>query len=143
MSGQPLIEVTDAPEEAAQRVILDGIVAHNVAGTGRPVDRRPLAVLLRDPETGAPLGGLTGRTDKDWLFVELFWLPDSMRGSGLGADLLARAEAEARARGCTGIWLDSYSFQAPEFYRKQGFEIFGTLPDYPAGHSRHFLFKRI
>lgn len=139
----PAIELTgDAPAEA-RAVILDGIRAFNAAATGRPADPRPLSVLVRDGEGGAVLGGLTGRTSNGWLFVELFHLPESLRGAGLGAELLRRAEEEARARGCTGVWLDTFSFQAPGFYRKQGYQPFGELPDYPEGHRRHFLFKRL
>ncbi|MGY4802669.1 GNAT family N-acetyltransferase [Teichococcus aerofrigidensis] len=139
MSGPPAIEVTDA-EGADGGVVLRGILAFNEAAVG-PSGRRPLSVLVRDPETGAVLGGLTGRTDKGWLFIELFHLPEALRGGGLGAALLARAEAEARARGCVGAWLDSYSFQAPAFYRRQGYTEFGHVPDNPPGHTRHFFRK--
>ncbi|MBI0433145.1 GNAT family N-acetyltransferase [Roseomonas sp. KE0001] len=139
MSGPPAIEVTDA-EGADGGVVLRGILDFNEAAVG-PSGRRPLSVLVRDPETGAVLGGLTGRTDKGWLFIELFHLPEALRGGGLGAALLARAEAEARARGCVGAWLDSYSFQAPAFYRRQGYTEFGHVPDNPPGHTRHFFRK--
>jgi len=139
----PAIELTeDAPPEA-RAVILDGIRAFNAAATGHPAGPRPLSVLVRDGEGGAVLGGLTGRTSNGWLFIELFHLPEALRGGGLGARLLRRAEEEARARGCTGVWLDTFSFQAPDFYRKQGYQPFGELPDYPEGHSRLFLFKRL
>ena len=64
-------------------------------------------------------------------------------GRGIGQDLLARVEAEVRAADGTGIWLDTYSFQAPGFYRKMGFEEFGSLDDTPDGQSRHFFRKRL
>lgn len=136
----PPIELSDAADADAGGVVLKGILAFNEAAVG-PSGRRPLSVLVRDPETGAVRGGLTGRTDKKWLFIELFYLPEDLRGGGLGATLIARAEAEARARGCVGAWLDSYSFQAPEFYRKQGYTEFGHVPDNPPGHNRYFFRK--
>lgn len=134
-------EVSDDADPAIRGAILEGLLAYNRSKVGAP-GTRPLHVVVRDPATGAVLGGLTGRTDKGWLFIELFNLPEELRGGGLGARLLAAAEAEARARGCNGVWLDSYSFQAPEFYRKQGYVEFGAVPDNPTGHTRFFFLKR-
>jgi ribosomal protein S18 acetylase RimI-like enzyme len=57
--------------------------------------------------------------------------------------LMREAEAVARENGCTGIWLDTFSFQAPGFYEKLGYTVFGTLADYPPGHSRFFLHKTL
>ena len=87
------------------------------------------------------LGGLWGRVSYDWLFVELLFVPEAARGADLGTALLAKAEEVARARGCVGIRLDTYSFQAPDFYRRLGFEIVGSFPDYPKGYSQIFLRK--
>jgi ribosomal protein S18 acetylase RimI-like enzyme len=65
------------------------------------------------------------------------------RGGGWGRALLERAEEEAIARGLQGVWLDTFSFQAPGFYQKLGYEVFGTLADYPPGHTRYFLRKTL
>jgi GNAT superfamily N-acetyltransferase len=139
----PRLELTDAPPPGAQEVLVAGLVAESGAALGEPFAARPLAVLLRDPETDAVQGGLLGRTDKGWLFVQFLFLPQACRGAGLGAEVLRRAEAEARERGCHHVWLDTFSFQAPGFYEKQGYHCFGSLPGYPAGHSRHFYFKKL
>ena len=135
------IVVIDAPDPAVREVIEPGLVGFN-ARAGAPTKFHPLGVLVRAVE-GKVLGGLTGWTAWDWLFVQLFWLPEALRGAGLGSELLRRAEAEAKRRGCHAVWLDSFSFQAPEFYRKQGYEIFGVLDDYPPGHRRVFLKKTL
>jgi len=71
------------------------------------------------------------------------YLPADLRSRGLGAELLRRAEVEARARGCVGAHLDTYGFQARGFYEKQGYAVFGALPDCPPGHARFFLSKRL
>ena len=106
----PEILVTDTPGEVAYDTILWGIRTYNESQTG-PGGHRLLAVLVKD-EDGKPLGGLWGTTGWQWLFVHLLWLPEKLRGAGLGRDLLRRAEAEAVARGCGNVWLDTFSFQA-------------------------------
>jgi GNAT superfamily N-acetyltransferase len=99
----------------------------------------PLAVLARRATT--VVAGATGFTHSGWLYVHYLWVASELRGTGLGQDILARAEAEARQRGCHAVWLDTFSFQAPGFYEKLGYQEFGRLDDFPPGHSRHFLWK--
>jgi GNAT superfamily N-acetyltransferase len=135
----PEIVVTDSPDEAPREIILAGLRAYNAAQLGGD-DHRPLAALVRDGKGGV-LGGLWGSTAWHWLFVQFFWLPESLRGQGLGRELLRRAEAEARSRGCRAAWLDTLSSQARRFYEQQGYRVFGTLEDYPPGHRRFFLRK--
>ena len=133
--------VTDAPDAADRDAILSGLDDFNREMTGGG-DARPLAVLIRAAD-GTTIGGLLGRTWLEWFYVELLYVPDGVRGAGLGRDLMARAEAEARARGCRGIWLNTFSFQARGFYEKLGFTLCGQIDDYPVGHSRFFLQKRL
>jgi GNAT superfamily N-acetyltransferase len=70
-------------------------------------------------------------------------LPDALRHQRIGSELMARAEAEARARGCIGVYIDTFSFQARPFYEKHGYTVFAEITDYPPGHSRFFLSKRL
>ena len=135
------LTVTDVADPEDRAVIAKWLSAYNLKHGG-PADPRPLNVLLRD-DTGAVLGGLWGRTYWRWLFVELLHIPEDLRGRALGARLMALGEAEARTRGCVGIWLDTFSFQAPGFYERLGFERFGALDDYPPGHGRLFYAKRL
>jgi GNAT superfamily N-acetyltransferase len=135
------ITLTDAPDPAAREVIVGGLIAYNEAHAG-PRSWRPLAVLLHD-EAGAVVGGLWGGTAYGWLFTELLFVPEALRGRGLGAELLARAEAEALARGCVGAWLDTFAFQARGFYERLGYSLFGEIEGYPPGSARYFLMKRM
>jgi GNAT superfamily N-acetyltransferase len=73
----------------------------------------------------------------------MLFVPESMRGRGVGTALLAAAETEARSRNCLGISVDTLSFQAAPFYEKLGFSIFGVLDDCPPGHRRLFFQKRL
>lgn len=102
----------------------------------------PLALFLRDPE-GQIQGGLLAESGWEWLHIYFLWVADQFQRSGHGAALLARAEAEARSRGCRGIHLDSHDFQAPGFYERRGYRVFGVLEDYPPGHRRYFFQKSL
>ncbi|HVG47003.1 MAG TPA: GNAT family N-acetyltransferase [Rubellimicrobium sp.] len=88
-------------------------------------------------------GGLTARITQRWLFLHLLGVSRGARGTGVGTRLMQAIEEEARARDLIGIWLDTYSFQAPGFYRKLGYEEVGRIPDYPPGQARIFLAKRL
>lgn len=106
-------------------------------GSVRPLN---IMVVARD---GQWLGGLAGEVYWDWLEVNDFWLHESLRGSGLGRMLLRQMEALALERGARKAFLTTFSFQARAFYEKQGYEVVGTLPDYPPGESLHTLLKRL
>ncbi|GIG55977.1 N-acetyltransferase [Longispora fulva] len=136
----PEIVVTDAPDAGDVALIADSLTEFNAQVTGFN-DHRPLAVLVRDPQTHRVLGGLTGRTSLGLLFVDLFHLPRELRGSGLGGEILRRAEAEGRRRGCRSAVLYTISFQAPDFYKRHGWQVFGEIPCDPPGTTRVFMTK--
>ena len=138
----PAIALSDQEDAATEKAVEDGLIAFNEAAA-RPNDWKPLTLSVRRPGEAEPAGGLVGRTFFGWLFVSLFYLPPDLRRRGLGAELLRRAEDEARARGCVGVHLDTFSFQARGFYEKQGYAVFGAIPDCPPGHARFFLAKRL
>jgi GNAT superfamily N-acetyltransferase len=142
VTSHPDIVVPDAPNDTHRDIVLNALVEYNDSKVG-PSGYEPLAILVNDPVTGEPAGGLWGKTAYNWCFVELFVIPEQCRGQDLGSKVLAQAEHIARERGCIGLWLDTYWFQAPEFYKKQGYEIVGTLPDYPRGGPRYFLKKNL
>lgn len=128
-----------APEALRGRVIAD-LDTHAWAA-GHSFEAEPLAFEAVDG--GRYLGGLVGRVSQRWMFIELLATAPDARGQGVGAQLLAAAEAEARAQGLVGLWLDTYSFQAPGFYIKLGFTEIGRIDDYPPGEARIFLCKRL
>ena len=133
--------MTDVADDSIRKAIVEPLVAYNQAKTGRN-DVRPLVLALEEND-GAVVGGLWGRTAYGWLFVELLVVPESLRGRGLGRELMSRAEGEAIARGCHGAWLDTFEFQARGFYERLGYECFGELQDYPAGSARYFMRKSL
>lgn len=135
------IESLERPDDAAWTAIGGGIHAYNETNGGAS-NGRSVCFVLRAPD-GTIAGGLIGETHWDWLYVNLLWLEESLRGRGYGHRLLTLAEDEGRRRGATRAYLDTFSFQAPEFYRRHGYEVFGVLSDFPPGHERYYLTKRL
>lgn len=135
------VVLTDEPSAADEAFVSDGLDEFNFAAAGVQ-DRQPLAVLVKDPATGETLGGLTGRTSLGLWFVDLLYLPEKLRGSGLGSRILAEAEAEARRRGCVSGVVYTIQFQAPEFYARHGWTEFGRIP-ISGGRSRIFFRKEL
>jgi GNAT superfamily N-acetyltransferase len=140
--AETTITLTDAPDDDERAVITDGLRAYNEARAGC-WDGRPLAILVRDPETEEVLGGLLGRTSLGLLRVDTFFLPEDLRRDGLGSRVLAMAEEEGRRRGCTRAVLSTLHFQAPGFYLKQGWEVAARIECEPPGHTRFFMTKKL
>src|SRR5580692_5218492 len=125
-----MIALTDAPDPAFESVLEDGLSRYNESKTGRS-DWRALAVTVKDPDTGALAGGLLGRTSLGLFFLDLFFLPEARRGTGIGGAMLRMAEEEAVKRGCRAATLVTVTFQAPEFYARHGWEEFGRIQTAP------------
>lgn len=139
---EPVIDLSDDPDPEAAAVIARGLGAFNEERSGTS-DRRALSIVVRDPSTGKPLGGLTGRTSLGMLLIDVFYLPEICRGRGLGSRLLGLAEDEARRRGCGSGVLYTISFQAPGFYERHGWRAFGEIPCDPPGTRRIFMTKEL
>lgn len=135
------IEQSLNPSDEERQAILLPLRAHNAAkaGVSKP---EPFALLVRD-DSNEILGGLYGRVFYRWLFIELLAVPEQARGQGFGSKLMQMAEELAREKECVGIWLDTFDFQAPEFYKKLGYSELGQIADYPPGHKRLFFQKRL
>ncbi|MEV4434026.1 GNAT family N-acetyltransferase [Streptomyces sp. NPDC049585] len=102
----------------------------------------PLHVFATGPD-GELAGGAIGHLQWHWLHLELLWVDARHRGSGLGSRLVARAEEEARTvHGAVGSQVETWDFQAPDFYRRLGYELVATIDDYPPGVANHLLTKR-
>jgi GNAT superfamily N-acetyltransferase len=139
----PDIKLTDTPGDPEIQTLARLIRQFNETAGNRPTEHHPIAILVSDPETGEILGGLFGWTSYAILHIDLFYLPEAMRGSGLGSRMLQQAEEEAIRRGCHTSWLDTFSFQAPDFYQRRGYAVFGEIEGYAPDHSRYFLKKAL
>jgi len=135
------IEQSKNPTDEERQAILLPLLAYNAqkAGVSTP---EPITLLVRD-ESGEILGGLHGRVFYRWLYIDLLSVPEQGRGQGIGSTLMQMAEDLAREKDCIGVWLDTFDFQAPAFYRKLGYSELGQIADYPPGHTRFFFQKRL
>ncbi len=141
MDYEITLEENAAEEEI--EILSTGLMEYNRSKVGgRP--KAPMTFFLRDGE-GRIAGGVHGNysDSSGWLYVSLLWVSEGARGGGHGSRLLQSIEREASKRGCTDAYLDTFSFQAPEFYKRLGYVVFGELEDFPKGHSRIFLRKRL
>ena len=136
------IDITVNPSEDERSAILRPLRAFNVAQAG-DAQAEAVALLVRDEQSNEVIGGLYGEIFYRWLFIELLAIPEQARGQGTGSRLMQMAEALARDKGCVGIWLDTFDFQAPGFYQQHGFTEFGHLDDFPPEHKRFFFQKRL
>jgi GNAT superfamily N-acetyltransferase len=142
MNAMPFeLAPSDSPAPGTFQAIVQALdeSSRSVIGPARP---RLLVIPIHD-SGGTVVGGFWGATMFEWLHVGLMFVPESMRGQGVGTALMASAEQEALKRGCRGAYVDTFSFQAAPFYEKLGFTLFGILEDYPPGHKQLYFRKRL
>jgi GNAT superfamily N-acetyltransferase len=119
-----------------------GSLAAEIAERFGPSDAQPVSIVLQSAE-GATVAGLNGVSHWRWLYVRHVFVAPARRGQGLGRELMALAEREARGRGCVGIYLDTFSEGAASFYERLGFARCGRIEDFPPGGARIFLRKKL
>ncbi len=130
-----------APQAETIAAIASGLDAYNKRRAG---DARAAALwLIARDDAGRLVGGVKAETFWNWCSIAWLWVAERARGRRLGSALLLRTEAAAIARGCTGISLSTFSFQAPDFYRSHGYREFGRLDGCPAGHARIWFMKEL
>lgn len=122
------------------RFVADHVVNLNFVKTGA-VDWHPVNFFLKSPR-GEWLGGLTGHVWGGWLHVNFLWVAETIRSRGYATQLMDAAEAMAQEHGAFAATLETFTFQAPDFYAKRGYTITGRIDDYPPGHAKLILSKR-
>ncbi|HWA81434.1 MAG TPA: GNAT family N-acetyltransferase, partial [Acetobacteraceae bacterium] len=133
LGNGPEIVPIARPAPGLLAAIAGPLAAFNKPYAG-PANPRPLVLALQHRPGGETIGGLVGETIYRWLAIQSLYVPPELRRHGIGTALLRRAEAEAKARFCIGIVVNTFSFQARPFYERMGFVHFGTLEDCPPGH---------
>ena len=106
-------------------------------------DGHMLLNIVEYDSSGNIIAGILGGTYWGWMYVDILWVHENYRRKGLGSRLLREAEKEALSRGCHHVHLDTMSWQAPDFYKKHGYEVIGVLPDIPKGNQKYLLAKEL
>ena len=141
MNEEYRIIAVDNPEESAWGIIGRGVGNYNKQQAGDNAFER-LCFVLQGSD-GEIAGGVLAEVYWGWLYIDLLWVTEELRGRGHGHRLLTRAEEEARQRGAKNAYLDTFSFQSPGFYERHDYKVFGELPDFPTGHQRYFFTKQL
>ena len=129
------------PSDDAIQAVRNELIAYNIATAAMDTSRE-VAVWLHDAH-GSLRGGIVGTIWGRCVEIKYLWVHPSLRGRGYGRRLLQTLEQEARAQQCHAAILDTYSFQAPDFYQRLGYEVFGVIDGYPRGYQKVFLKKRL
>jgi GNAT superfamily N-acetyltransferase len=137
------ITVTKVPEIKDVEFLWSKLREHGLSLLSNPNLEEKFVFGIFAKQGEEILGGLLGQVYYKGMHVQLLWVSESLRKTGIGSSLLQRAEDLARESSCTLIYLDTFSFQAPKFYEKWGFEIFGKIENFPDTYTRYFLVKRI
>ncbi|MBT8136370.1 MAG: GNAT family N-acetyltransferase [Gammaproteobacteria bacterium] len=131
---------TENPADEDVAWVRKNLVAFNRSQAPEQPQQK-IAVYARD-EQGTIIGGATGEVTWGWLYVEMLWVHEDYRGSGIGSRLLDDIEQLARKYNVVGFHLGTTDFQALDFYLRCGYEVWGQLPDFPPGHTNYSLRKK-
>ena len=128
-------------EQPVWGIIGGGIHNFNIQQAGDD-HSQTMCFVVQGPDEEV-VGGVIAATHWDWLYIDLMWIKEEFRGLGYGRRLLELAEDKARQLGAKNAYLDTFSFQAPDFYKKFGYQVFGELQDFPVGQQRYYLTKQL
>ena len=128
--------------EDGYQAVLEGLGRNIINKIGDVELGKDVQIFIRNNENKV-VGGAIGSVFGGWLYVSLMWVEESQRNQGYGTKLLKMMEDEAVNLGCKHAHVDTYSFEAKPFYEKNGYTLFASLENYPEGHSKHFLKKKL
>ena len=123
-----------------QSAVSEGFSEHSRHAGAPEYKKERIKWTVKEEKSGL-LAALTADALWDWLYIDELWTNPEMRRAGLGKRLMEKAEEYAASQNLKGIWLWTQSWQAEDFYRKQGYTEFARFEDFPRGHSRIGLRK--
>ncbi|MBK9624723.1 MAG: GNAT family N-acetyltransferase [Rhodocyclaceae bacterium] len=135
------IAVEHSPDQETKSAVQAGLFEANVQSTGD--GNFDLVFVAARDSNSKIIGGVVGEAYWGWVNFTTVWVHPEHRRKGLASRMLKVAESEAARKGYTQAYLDTFSFQSPDFYLRLGYEVFGKLDNFPAGSTRVFMRKII
>jgi len=137
------MKITKQWDEKDTKYIRSKLIEYNLKSVPEDIreEYEEVSFVLRNDDSRI-VGGIVGTYYWKCLNIDLFWIDETVRGSGYGTNLLNEMEKFAVEKKCRLIKLDTFSFQAPEFYRKKGYEVFATLNGYPSENDSRFYYVK-
>ncbi|MFJ5562845.1 GNAT family N-acetyltransferase [Lysinibacillus xylanilyticus] len=137
------MQITQQWNQEDSEYIRKKVIEHNLSKLPDDVKHpvKNISFILRE-EGGEILGGISGTIFWYNLHIDYLWVDESLRGEGYGKELLNCIENIARENRCKLIQLDTFSFQAPGFYQKNGFEIVGVVEEHPNKENQQYYLKK-
>lgn len=129
----------DNPPPQFVQTLRAALTRYNQSVTGEA--RQQLLAVCANDKAERTVGAVYGWIQWGWLYIDLIWIEETLRGQGIGSRLLARLEDAALERGVDRVRLDTGSFQAPGFYQRHGFEIYAQLDIVADDGSNHLIYS--
>lgn len=133
--------INGEPKPEDKKVMVDGMLSYH-ASKGHPRKTEIFSILLRNAENKV-VGTIIVSFLWNGMHIDSLWVDESLRNKDWGSKLLHLAEEEAIKRGCTIAYTDTFTWQAPKFYEKQGYKLYGKLQDFPKGNFLNYYCKKI
>lgn len=115
----------------------------NISATGESTENRDIVFFIRNTENEI-VGGIRGSLNiSGWLYIIAIWIDENHRNKGYGTLLMQSIEKEAKANGGTNSYLNTIAFQAPEFYKQLGYQVFAELENFHHQYNKLFLKKKL
>jgi len=99
-------------------------------------------IFLKD-KSGKAHAGIIVTFLWNGMHIDSLWVDESLRGNDYGTKLMKMVEEAAIKKKCTIAYTDTFTWQAPEFYEKLGYKIYGRLEEFPEGNSLSYYYKRL
>ena len=128
--------------QEAEMVLIEGLGNNIIQQIGNVELGKSIKIFVRN-NSDEVVGGVIANVFGGWVYISLLWIEESLRNRGYGTRLMNLVETEATELGCQYAHVDTYSFEAKPFYERLGYKLFATLEDYPKGHCKYFLKKRL
>ncbi len=135
------LKIVNSSSQDDYKTISNGLLDYNIEKAKNP-SFKPVLLTLRNQDEDV-VGGLIADIYWGWLYVKVLWISSEFRKNGYGTKLLRKAEELAVESGCKNACLDTFSFQAPEFYLRHGYEVFGELEGFPQDFKRFYMKKKL